>query len=220
MDNLHRSTRRARPANRTRATRAARAHAASRHALRVRRCCRSRSTSRGGEFTRRARAARWPRSRRQAARTAIESLASLAKAQRHRSSRRRTRADPGAADDARVHRLRAVAVHDRARPHEHRLLRRAGHARLPRHGARRRRRSAAASTSPATSRGCPAARELSSGRLGVMMPVGTGLALGLQGHARRRQPRHLPHRRRRLDLRPGAERLQRAPRSTARRSCS
>ena len=52
--------------------------------------------------------------------------------ERYRSPRRRSRANPSTADDARGHRLRALALHDRARAYEHWLLLRAGHARLPR----------------------------------------------------------------------------------------
>ena len=58
--------------------------------------------------------------------------------QRHRSSRRRPRADRPAADDARRGRLPRHAVLDRARPHQHRLLLGALGARLPAARARHR----------------------------------------------------------------------------------
>ena len=76
----------------------------------------------------------------------------------------------------------AIALHHRARTHEHRLLLGALGARVPRP-------ERASSTSFRRSLDIaghvswvPGGTELSSGRLGVMLPVGTGLALGLKAH--------------------------------------
>ncbi len=110
-----------------------------------------------------------------------DQVADLAReGRRHRSSRRRPRADSRAAHDARHRRLRAPALRHRARAHEHRLLR----------GARRRSDSCPKSASIEKFRRSldiaghvswvPGGTPLGSGRLGVMMPVGTGLALGLK----------------------------------------
>ena len=66
----------------------------------------------------------------------------------------------------------------------------------------------------------PGGTELSSGRLGAIVPVAVGQALGLQGAQGPRRRGHLPLRRRRLGVGPGAERASSPPACTARRSCS
>ncbi len=156
----------------------------------------------------------------QAARIAIQAVGEIAKVQRHRSPRRRARADPGPADDARRHRLRQASQFTIEHGHTASATTR----RWPRSAFCRRARRRQVPPQPRHRR----PRLVGARRHAARLRAGSASWCRWPPDWRSASSAHtamdafvdLPQRRRRLDFRPGAERLQRRRACTARRSRS